>query len=631
MDNDSYFKKLGLKCGLECHQQLDTGKLFSRTPSKLREDEPEFTIKRRLRIVSSELGEMDKAGIEAFKKSLKYIYEGYKDTISLVEIDEEPPQPIDKEALKIALQIALMFGSQPIEETFIMRKMVIDGSNTSGFQRTTLLATGGEIKLKNKTIGIQTIVLEEDAARPIKKTETEIYYRLDRLGIPLIELATEPEIETPEEAKETAKAIGTTFRLTGKVKRGLGTIRQDLNVSIKEGTRVEIKGIQDLEIIDEYVKREAQRQTKLIEAKKELEKRGLKKQDIKTETKYLEEALTKSESKIIKAGIANKERIIGIKLPKFNGILGIEIQPNRRIGTEFADRVKTKSGLKGIFHSDELPNYGITQKEKEEIAKILECKKEDAFAFVVGKEEKAKTAIEAIVERAIQCLDGVPEETRGALEGGNTEYLRPLPGAARMYPETDLESITITQEMIEEAKKSMPKSETERIKLYQKWGLNEKHINEMKLSNFAPLFEKEVEKGADPKKTAVFLLETLTEAKREGANIEELNENAISEIINLIKIGKAHKEILKDLVIMKSKNPDTKTEILLENLTGKTSYEEAEKTIKEIVKNNIEIIKKQKERAISPLMGDAMKQLKGKISGKEISEILKKHINEALK
>ncbi len=624
------YKALGLMCGLEIHQQLNTGKLFIRTPSRLRDDEPDYKIERGLRPVVSELGEFDRAALEAYKKGLRYIYEGYNDTTSLVELDEEPPQPIDEEALQTTIEVSLLFKSRILDELFTMRKMVIDGSNTSGFQRTLMVSLGGEIELKNKTLGIQTIALEEDAARPMEKTSTHITYRLDRLGIPLIELATEPGIKTPEEAKQAAKAIGTLLRLTGKVKRGLGTIRQDVNISIKEGARVEVKGVQELAIIDEYVRREVQRQVKLVEIKKELTKRKLTKKDFEFKIYELNNLFKKTDAKIIKNAIAKKEIVCGIKLKKFAGLLGMELQPNRRLGTEFANYVKTKTGLKGIFHSDELPNYGISEKEVKEVFKIIGCKKEDGFVIVAASPEKTETALRVVYERALQCLEGVPEETRGALEEGNTEYLRPLPGAARMYPETDIDSIIIDKNILKKVKEQLPLSIEERKKLYSKWGLNEKLINEMKTNNFARLFEKKVKEGCDAKKTAVFLLEGLVEARRNGAKIEVFSEKDLEELIDGLNSGKIIKEIQTKLLIEKSKQPNLSIEEVLKKI-GVSGAEkgEVEKVVKKIVEANQALVKAKGLGAMGALMGDVMKQLKGKASGKEISNALKKELTKA--
>ena len=625
---DFNYKELGLKCGLELHQQLDTKKLFIRTPSILREDKPDYKIGRGLRPVVSELGEYDKAALEAHQKGLRYIYEGYYDTISLIELDEEPPQTCDEDALKTTLEVSMLFGAKILDEMYVMRKLVIDGSNTSGFQRTMMVALGGKVKLKNKELGIQTIALEEDAARPMEKTDTHITYRLDRLGIPLIELATAPGIETPEEAKEAAFAIGTIFRLTGKVKRGLGTIRQDLNISIKEGARIEIKGVQDLAIIDEYARREVQRQVKLVEIKKELEKRGMKK-SMKFKFQDLGNLFTETQAKIILGTLKNNGSVLGLKLEKFKGLIGLEIQPGRRLGTEFANYVKTKTGLKGIFHSDEMPNYGISEKEVEETNKALGCGKEDAFVLVAAPKEKAEKAIEIVFERAKSCLDGVLEETRGALEGGNTEYLRPLPGAARMYPETDLDSIIVDEKTLTKIRKQLPLSLGEREALYKKLGLNEKHVNAMKTSNYARLFEKKTSEGCDAKKTVVFLLETTVEARRNGAKLEALGEKDLEEFIDGINSGKIINEIQSELLIEKSKNPLVPLKGLLEKM-GATSAQkgEIEKVVKKVVEANTALVKAKGMGAIGALMGDVMKELKGKASGKEISEALKKELSK---
>ncbi|MDO8627360.1 MAG: Glu-tRNA(Gln) amidotransferase GatDE subunit E, partial [Candidatus Diapherotrites archaeon] len=233
------YKDLGLKAGLECHQQLDTGKLYCHCPGELTEAKPEFLFHRKIRPTPSELGEYDKAALEAFSKNYTYSYESYNALNCLVELDEEPPQSINKKALDTVLEVALLADSSVLDEFQTMRKAIIDGSTVSGFQRTMLVSLGGKIKLLNKEIGIATIMLEEDASRTIAKTENGITYRIDRLGIPLIELATQPELHTPEEVKECALKIGELFRITGKAKRGIGTIRQDVNISIREGTRVE--------------------------------------------------------------------------------------------------------------------------------------------------------------------------------------------------------------------------------------------------------------------------------------------------------------------------------------------------------------------------------------------------------
>jgi glutamyl-tRNA(Gln) amidotransferase subunit E len=236
------YSAIGLKCGLEVHQQLDTGKLYCRCPSLLREGKPDFVFRRRLRASASEMGEIDRAAAEQSGRGMLFEYNSFKDCCCLVEADEEPPKPTDPQALETVLKISLMCNASVFDELFAMRKIVVDGSNTTGFQRTMLVAENGSLDLGKKKIGIQTIVLEEDACRPVEKTADKVVYSLDRQGIPLIEIATAPEIRSPEEALECALKLGELLRRTCKAKRGLGTIRQDINISIEGGARVEIKG-----------------------------------------------------------------------------------------------------------------------------------------------------------------------------------------------------------------------------------------------------------------------------------------------------------------------------------------------------------------------------------------------------
>ena len=619
-----------LKCGLEVHQQLETGKLFCRCPSFLRDDKPEFAVERKLRAVASELGEYDAAALEAMQKNYSFVYEGFKENTCLVELDESPPQKIDSEALKTVLKIALLANSKILDEIFIMRKAVVDGSNTSGFQRTALVSIGGELKVsENKKIGIQTICLEEDAARPSKKDEEgrKIYYRLDRLGIPLIELATAPEITSPKEAKEVALAIGRLFRITCKAMRGLGTIRQDLNISIEGGARVEIKGCQDLELIEEIVKREMQRQERLLEAKSEMLKRKLTENDFsQMQTQEISELFKNSAGKLVKG-----KKIYGAMIPKLKGLLGMELQPERRLGSELSDQVKAKAGLKGLLHSDELPAFGITEQEKKAVAESLEVKENDAFIMVIGEEENAKKAFKAVSERLKQALQGVPEETRNALENGNSEYSRPLPGGARMYPETDLESIKVEKKALEKLRKELPLWPEERLRLYtEKFKLSKQLAEKMVLDNYACFFEELAEKGFDATSTAVLLLEGLTKISREGAETEKLTEQHIEEALQLLKQKKLTKETVLEFLKLRSKNLTIPAASLMEKL-GTTIFSETElrKTITQIVQKNSALIKEKGERAFAALMGEAMKELKGKADGSTVSKILRQEIGKA--
>ena len=253
-------KNLGLKSGLEIHQQLDTGKLFSRCQSKLVSSTPDFTVSRRLRALAGEMGKVDVAAAHAAEKKLTYIYEVHNNNTSLIELDEEPPELINQDALYIGLLVCKMLNCRIIPYLQVMRKTVVDGSNTSGFQRTCLVGVDGYIETSAGKVSVDTVVLEEDSARRTSETKDTVTYRLDRLGIPLLEIATAPDMKTPEQIKEVAIILGTILRSTGKVMRGLGTIRQDVNISIKGHARVELKGVQELQQIPKIAEIEAKRQ-----------------------------------------------------------------------------------------------------------------------------------------------------------------------------------------------------------------------------------------------------------------------------------------------------------------------------------------------------------------------------------
>ncbi|MDD5148187.1 MAG: Glu-tRNA(Gln) amidotransferase subunit GatE [Candidatus ainarchaeum sp.] len=618
------FEKLGLKSGLEIHQQLDTGKLFCRCPSILREDKPDKIFHRYIRAVASELGEFDAAALEAAKKGTVCVYEAYSGTNCLVETDDEPVKPADKQALETVLKIALMANSKIIDEIITMRKAIADGSAISGFQRTALVAVGGSLELSNKTVGVQSIALEEDAARPMEKTEGKIVYRLDRLGIPLIEFATMPDLKSPEEVKECALKIGELLRRTCAVKRGLGTIRQDLNVSIAEGARVEIKGVQELEIIDEYVRREALRQSNLVRLKKELLEKGISEKNFSGQAVDLNGIFSNSECKFLKG-----KNVFGLRLEKCKGLLGRETQPGKRFGSELAAYVKAKTGLQGIIHSDELPNYGISEEEILKVREKLDCSEEDAFAFVSGQEEKAFAAIEIIKQRFSQALIGVPEETRNPLEGGNSEYSRPLPGAARMYPETDLAPIKTLQEELKKIEKSIPLTVEQRLALYKKHGLGEKLANEMKLNNYACFFEELLKRGFNATISATLLLENFTEMKRAGIPVENITDRMVIEILEAIRSGAITKEVLLSVAAEWAKNPEKSLSLIMQKFSiERASNEQVRQAIRKIIEKNSALVREKKLGAASALMGDIMKELKGKANGALINRVLQEELEK---
>ncbi|AGK60474.1 glutamyl-tRNA(Gln) amidotransferase subunit E [Archaeoglobus sulfaticallidus PM70-1] len=614
------YDKLGLKVGIEIHQQLDTErKLFCNCPTFHRDvEDSNFEFFRYLRAKKSEMGEEDRAAKEEVLRSKKFIYKFY-DTTCLVEADEEPPTEINREALKIAIQVAKMLNMDVVDEIHVMRKIVIDGSNTTGFQRTALVALNGHLDIGDKRIGVSTLCVEEEACRKVEEGEGYVVYSLDRLGIPLIEIGTDPDITNPDEAMETARKLGMILRSTGKVKRGLGTIRQDVNISIKDGARVEIKGVQELDILAKIVEYEVIRQINLLKIRDELKSRNA---EVVHEVYDVREVFKDTKSKILrKAGF-----IGAIVLRKFAGIVGREIQPNRRLGTEFSDIAKT-FGLGGIFHTDELPAYGISKEEVEKLREYLNAGEEDAVILAGGSRDRVIKALERICERAEACLHGIPEETRKANEDGTTSYLRPLPGSARMYPETDVSSVVVDEELLDV---EIPELIEERARRYREMGLSEDLASIIADSPYYDVFE-EYSKHLAPALVARVLHLTPSELKKDGFDVSRLERMHFVVTLDLLKDGKIAKEGVYEVLKIFCSNPSASEEEIIEMVGGTEDLEkDLESFISSLITEKSDFIRERGINAFKPLMGLVMKEFRGKIDGKVIADKLKAKIEEFL-
>jgi len=598
------YEKIGLKIGLEIHQQLDTGKLFCECPCLIRDDVPDFTVKRKLRASAGESGEIDIAAKHEMIKELDIIYEGYNDTTCLVELDEEPPHKVNQKAFEVALQISMMLKAKIFDAIQVMRKTVVDGSNTSGFQRTMLIAKDGIID----DIKIETICLEEDAARIIKQEKDFSIYRLDRLGIPLIEIATAPDIKTPEQCKEIAEKIGLLLRSTGKVMRGLGTIRQDVNVSIDGGERVEIKGAQDLRMLPKLIENEILRQQNLLEIKKELEKRKAQKNS-KNKITDLTKILTNTKCKFVADTIKKGGKVYGVKLNKFEGLLKKENATNQRLGYEFSTFSKLL-GFGGVIHSDEdLKKYNFDDKEVESIKKEFDIKDLDAFVICVGEANRLFILFsDYVLPRADYCFIGVPKEVRKANEDGSTNYLRPTPGSARMYPETDIPLIIPDIKNI-----SIPELIEEKTKRYEKLGLS-KDLAMLIAKEKADLFDMLVLRfnSMKPAFIAETILPKLLEIKRKfNIDINKLNENDFVQIFELVDSAVITKEAIPELIVGII-NGKTAEQIINEKKLKILSEKEIEEEIRKIAKTSKNVL------------ADSMNSLKIRAEPQSIMKILKK-------
>lgn len=619
------WEKLGLKMGLEIHQQLNTQhKLFCPCKTELIDDEHNELIRRNLRPTQSELGEIDRAALQESLRNLNFQYEAYNYNTCLVETDDEPPHSLNEEALEISITIAALMNMHIVDEFHTMRKQVIDGSNTGGFQRTGLVATDGYLDTPYGRVAIESLGLEEDAARRIETTDDYTEFRLDRLGIPLAEITTDPSMHHPEQVREVAYMIGQVLRSTN-VKRGLGTIRQDLNISISEGARVEIKGVQNLDLMSTIVENEVTRQLNLIDIKKELNERNA---EVLEEIHDLDELFENTESKILKSA----ESIKAVVLKGFDGLIGREVQPGRRFGTEIASYAK-KRGVSGIFHSDELPAYGITQEEVDKVSEFLDIGPEDAFIIVAHDEDIAISALEEVKRRANLGFEGVLEETRKSLDDGNTEYMRPLPTANRMYLETDIPLFKITDEVVEPIKNNLPElPDVKKERIINEYNLSEDLANQLVKRLEADVFEEILsDVDVNPTPVASLLAYDLREIKREGYNINILTTQHFKDLFQLLADGKIAKDSVTKLAtaIIESPEEDVTTIAEINNLTL-LSEDEVCEIIANIVAKNENMVKERQMGAMGPLMGMSMKELKGKADGSLVNKIVKEEIQKLL-
>ncbi|MFH0962177.1 MAG: Glu-tRNA(Gln) amidotransferase subunit GatE [archaeon] len=604
-----------MKIGLEIHQQLKTSKLFCRCPSVLREVKPDVIVERRLRAVASETGARDITSETEFAKGRKFIYQAYSDSTCLIEIDEAPPKEINPEALQIACTIAGALNCRVVPELHVMRKAIIDGSCPSSFQRTALLAKDGFVEARSgKKIRIESICIEEDAGRIIASDNSSATFRVDRLGIPLVEITTAPEIESPEEAREVAERIGTVLRLTGKVVRGLGSIRQDLNVSVPEGARVEIKGVQQLDQIPELVRMEAERQKSLAGIAKKysdriiaIERAGGPKSAEVTEV-FLETGCK------LLAGLEIHAAI----LPGLAGILDETLHEGKRFGKEVAERMRILTTARGFLHTDELPAYGVTAEEVRDLRAATGAGENDLICLVAGKGPEAHLPLMPVVERILLSNLGVPGETRKANPDCSTSFLRPISGSSRFYPETD-----VAPAQMGPVRADSVESPEERMGKLEKLGLPEKLAKGLLLSENYPLFLLALEKRVQPVLAATIVEETLPYLRRKGIEIDRVPDSDYSVLFELVSSGKLPREGIPDAMEKLARHEGISK--LAE--AGRVSEAQVAGFARKLIFERREyILKEGAERAISGLMGELMKEFKGKFSGTLLKEILSKEL-----
>jgi glutamyl-tRNA(Gln) amidotransferase subunit E len=649
-------------CGIEVHQQLATGKLHSRQPGDLYdvtmdtlpENWPRFS--RKLRAARGEGGKIDIAARFETRRNRSFEYVQSPNS-GLIELDEQPPLIHDESALDIALTTSALLNAKPVSLLQTMRKTVVDGSNTSGFQRTTLISTGGILETPSDPVGISVLCLEEDSARKLDTYATDtgecVIYNLDRLGLPLIEIATDPDVKTPEHAKETSIALGRTLRQTRRVRRGLGSIRQDLNVSIACGDRIEIKGCQDLNWIPRIIKLEMARQLhfyrlantlrsqlslpalpsdrRLDDVIIEASVRDKVAQALPLQLSDVTEVFADCESKMVVNGLQKSYTMLALPLPGLAGKIGTKQLDSEgsqlpRLGRELAGAAKL-AGVKGVFHSDELPAYGIEISNVESVRKALKLSDDDGFVLCLAPKWQAELALESVLLRARAAWHRIPQEVRnvvikkGAPDDGTTAPMRPLPGGARMYPETDIPPQTINLQKWQSIIGNLPMTDSQRQARMNQFDVSADQKDQILARELDDIFV-EYQDGLPAKAWAAVLLEN-----------DEIDPRLSSLVLSAKEAGEITREAINDVIThFAGQIPELSDIIAYAEQHGLKPADESElgDIIAAVVAERLDFVKERGMGAIGPLMGVVMQQA-GAADGKAVSALLKQAILDATK
>jgi len=554
------YQNLGLKAGLEIHQQLLTEKkLFCRCPAGCYSDIYDAEILRHMRPTLSELGEYDGTALMEFKTKKDIIYRINHETVCTYEMDDTPPFEINPQALDIAFQIAILMNYKLINEIHIARKQYLDGSIPTGFQRTTIVGVDGWIPYKDRKIGLIQLGLEEDACREVSDIGHERVYLTDRLGMPLIETVTEPVLYTPQEVADVANILRWLVRSTGKVRTGIGAARQDVNVSITGGTRVEIKGVPRIPLIPLLIYNEALRQYSLLQIREKLKQRGVTEKTFETITKEVTRHLIHSSWAPIAWALKHGEKVFCVNLKGYRGILSTPTQTGKVFSKEIADRVRVVACLTHI------PNI-LTSENTEEtidsftwnkIRRTLEANSHDALILVWGNDRDADTAVKEIIIRAKEATIGIPDETRQALADGTNGFERILPGPERMYPDTDLPPLEITAEQIVKLSNDIPEPIWEMQDRHRKIGVPEQLLTIIAASQKSTLFDMVVEKYNVPVSWVCRLIfEKTVYWRRKNLAVDQITDSVWHAFFKTFKTNPAILENSDNLFMEFLKTPD---------------------------------------------------------------------------
>jgi glutamyl-tRNA(Gln) amidotransferase subunit E len=608
----SDYAAVGFKSGLEIHQQvLTTKKLFCRCPAGKYDEKFDAEILRHMRPTLSELGEYDGTALMEFKTKKEIIYRINRETVCTYEMDDTPPFEINDDALDIALGIGMMYNCSPVDEIHIARKQYLDGSIPTGFQRTSIVSLDGSIPYKDRQIQVIQLSIEEDACREVSDIGHRRVYLTDRLGMPLVETVTGPDMRTPQEVAEVGEICRRLVRSTGKVRTGIGAAREDVNVSVTGGTRIEIKGVPRIPNIPLLTYNEAMRQWNLLRLRNELHHRGITTEKFQSKTENVSKLLRKTRYQPIQNALEMGMVVNAVLLKGFKGLLVWQTQTETRFSREISDRVRViacLTTLPNIIHSDS-PGETLSTSEWLSIRKALGAGDEDTIVIVWGDERDAETGAKEIAIRAKEATIGIPSETRQALRDGTNGFERILPGADRMYPDTDLPPKTITEERLKTISLTLPKPFWEYEKWYAELKIPRDVIKILSISPYAKLFEMFVNDWKiNPTLASVALVQFPKRIKRYLKHYETIGPEHIKDIFQAYKDG----QLAKDGILLSMRDVAAYGRWKVPPICS-------EKELNDVIAESQREITSMKllkpEKKLEVLMGIVMEKVRGKIDG----------------
>ena len=618
----------GFLVGLEIHQQLACStKLFCACPPSKSEEFP-YHFERRLRPAQSETGRLDPAAVFEYAKGKSNVYFWSPESSCLVEADEEPPHPLSKEGLEAVMIAAETLGSNLVDEVHVMRKIVIDGSNTGGFQRTAIVGLGGAFEVEGERVGVQSVTIEEDAARILGEDAASRRFALDRLGVGLVEVALDPVRGDPEFVGKVALHLGRVLRSTGRVARGLGPIRQDLNVSYEGGGVVEVKGVQKLNLVPKVVDYERRRQRALARVADRLRERRVK--SVRCSSKGVTAILAGSSSPALKRALEDGGVVACVSAGGLGGLLGWEPEQGVRLGKELAEVARANS-LGGVIHSDEFSRQGIADGEAATLRQAMGATEGDALVLLAGPRGAVERVVPLLEARLKQAVKGVPAETRGATESGETRYMRPRPGAQRMYPETDIPDFQVTDGVRKRVAGLVPERWTAVVKRLQgRYSLSEDLALKVYDSDSSAEFEG-LAKGVklEPSFVASTLVDLPTRLAREGVPEAGYSFAVLERVLRAVEGGKAAKEAVP-AILERVGREGVSVDAAIRSLgLGGMDEPEVIALLDALVAKEADLIREKGPSAFSQLMGEAMKDLRGRADGATVARLLKERVDRA--